>query len=169
MPDASPDAACALGASPLPQVWPAPGTSGLRLCHADDLRDGQARGFDPHGSGQDALFLLRHAGQLHAWRNACPHVPGAPMAWKRDAYLSADATRVVCAAHGARFLPDTGECVHGPCLGQRLARVAIWQDAHGQVFCHAASLANPGSLSCLENPNNTDFSCTTHEALGDTP
>lgn len=104
------------------------------LCQADELAEGQARGFDLAGTGQDGFFLLRHAGQLHAWRNACPHVPGAPMAWKRHAYLSADGTRVVCAAHGARFLPDTGECVHGPCLGQRLTRVAIEQDAQGRVF-----------------------------------
>ena len=104
------------------------------LCHTDDLAEGQARGFDPDDVGQDAFFLLRHAGQLHAWRNACPHVAGAPMAWKRNAYLSADGSRVVCAAHGARFLPDTGECVHGPCLGQHLTRVAIEQDKQGRVF-----------------------------------
>jgi nitrite reductase/ring-hydroxylating ferredoxin subunit len=103
------------------------------LCRVGDLADGQARGFDLTGQGQDQFFIVRHQGQLHAWRNACPHVDGAPMAWRRDAYLSADGQQVMCHAHGARFEPATGLCVHGPCLGQRLQAVALDVDEQGQV------------------------------------
>lgn len=103
------------------------------LCRVDELADGQARGFDLAGDGQDQFFLVRHQGQLHAWRNACPHVAGAPMAWRRHAYLSADGQQVMCHAHGARFEPDTGLCVQGPCQGQHLQRVPLWVDEAGQV------------------------------------
>lgn len=102
-----------------------------RLCRADEIGEGQSRGFDPDGEQRDALFVVRWHGALHAWRNACPHIGGAPMAWRRDAYMNANGTRVVCHAHGAEFMPDTGLCVQGPCLGERLMAVEIVIDADG--------------------------------------
>ncbi len=109
-----------------------PSLSGA-LCHVSDLTEGEARGFWPDEDGQDRFFIVRHQEQLHAWRNACPHVQGAPMAWKRHAYLSPDGQQVMCHAHGARFEPDTGLCVHGPCQGQRLVRVPLRVDEVGLV------------------------------------
>ena len=55
------------------------------------------------------------------------------MAWRRHAYLSPDGRQVMCHAHGARFEPDTGLCVHGPCRGQRLRPVPLHVDAEGTV------------------------------------
>lgn len=40
--------------------------------------------------------------------------------YRKDRFLSADGQLIVCYAHGAQFLPDTGECIYGPCLGQTL-------------------------------------------------
>lgn len=100
---------------------------------AHDVAEGCARGYLPDADGQDRLFIVRHQGALHAWRNACPHVAGAPMAWKRHAYLSPDGQHVVCHAHGARFEPDTGLCVQGPCRGQYLQRVDLEIDAQGEI------------------------------------
>ena len=97
----------------------------LRLCRADEIGEAQSRGFDPDAEGQDSLFVVRWQGQLHGWRNACPHIDGAPMAWRRDAYLNAEGTRIVCHAHGAEFVPDTGLCVQGPCRGERLSRLEL--------------------------------------------
>lgn len=100
---------------------------------ASDLPEGSARGFDPQAAGRDAFFVVRHEGRLHAWRNACPHVDGAPMAWRRDAYLSADGRLIVCAAHGARFDIASGVCVLGPCVGQALTPVRVAVTAEGDV------------------------------------
>jgi hypothetical protein len=36
----------------------------MRLCHFDDLPDGDSRGFDPRGTGQDTLLVVRHADGL---------------------------------------------------------------------------------------------------------
>ena len=97
----------------------------ITLCSASEILEGTARGFDPEGDGQDSIFVVRTKGALRAWRNACPHINGAPMAWRKDGYLNAKATRIVCHAHGAEFLPDSGLCVQGPCAGNRLVAVSI--------------------------------------------
>ncbi|MFG6439062.1 Rieske (2Fe-2S) protein [Roseateles sp. LKC17W] len=104
-----------------------------RLCHQQDLAEGQVRGFDPEGRGQDSLLLVRHQGRLHAWRNACPHVDGAPLAWRRDAYLSADGRHIVCYAHGARFDIATGRCISGAALGQALSPLRLRIQNNGEV------------------------------------
>lgn len=113
------------------------------LCLANELGEGEARGFLPDEDGQDRLFVVRHGGELHAWRNACPHVDGAPMAWRRHAYLSPDRQHVMCHAHGARFEPGTGLCVHGPCLGQALQRVPLTIDGEGQLWLARTEQTQP--------------------------
>lgn len=107
------------------------------LCHESVVAEGSSRGFDPHGSGGDTVFLLRHQGTLRAWKNSCPHMAGAPMAWRKDAYMNAAGTLITCHAHGALFAPDTGVCVQGPCLGKSLTGLALEIDSHGEVFVQA--------------------------------
>lgn len=106
----------------------------LRLCRLDELPDGDARGFDPLHTGQDVLFVVRQGEALYGWRNACPHIDGAPLPWRRHAYLNADRDRIVCSAHGALFAISSGVCVLGPCLGQSLLPIALKVD-DGAVYC----------------------------------
>jgi nitrite reductase/ring-hydroxylating ferredoxin subunit len=103
-----------------------------RLCHPGDIAEGTARGFDPTGSGRDTLFVVRRNG-LHAWRNQCPHWDNTSMAWRKDAFLNRDGTRIVCAAHGAQFEIDTGLCTLGPCIGDSLTRVALITSEDGTL------------------------------------
>lgn len=106
------------------------------LCHAGDVPEGCSRGFDPWREGRDTVFVVRHRGELYGWRDACPHHGGTPMAWRKDQYLNADRTRIVCAAHGAQFDIASGACTLGPCLGQSLQRVALAvTEQHGIVVC----------------------------------
>lgn len=105
----------------------------IALCHRDHIADGTARGFDPFGTGRDTLFVVRSGRLLRAYRNACPHIVGAPMAWRRHAYLNADGSRIVCHAHGAQFEIDNGVCVLGPCLGQSLQALPLHITKDGQV------------------------------------
>lgn len=106
-------------------------TTGVaRLCRADALLDGEARGFDPWNEGRDTVLVVRHGGQLYGWRDACPHYGDTPLAWRKDAYLDAARTRIVCAAHGAQFDIASGVCTLGPCLGQGLRPVALQIDEH---------------------------------------
>ncbi|CAI8993337.1 Rieske domain-containing protein [Pseudomonas sp. IT-P395] len=89
------------------------------LCRLDELEEGRARGFDPLAQGRDSVFALRHDHQVRVYRNRCPHLD-VRLEYRKDRFLSADGQLIVCYAHGAQFLPATGECIYGPCLGQTL-------------------------------------------------
>lgn len=110
----------------------------VALCRLDELGEGQARGFDPQGEGADALFALRHRGQVRLYRNRCPHLQ-VPLEYRKDRFLSADGQWVVCYAHGARFRPHDGECVYGPCLGQSLAAL-VHEEKDGWLLLPLAQL-----------------------------
>ena len=107
----------------------------IRLCHASDIGEDQARGFmTARGAGRKVI-VTRREGRLHGWLDACPHYPGGtPMAWKSDAYLNGEGTHLACHSHGALFDIETGECVLGPCLGQRLTRVELTLTEAGDVL-----------------------------------
>lgn len=115
----------------------------IRLCALSDLIGGASRGFDPLEEGGDTLFVVRLGDRVLAYRNACPHVSGAPMAWRKDAYLNGDGSRIVCHAHGAQFDIDSGLCIQGPCIGRSLQRLSIQVDAAGDVCL----LLQPGELA----------------------
>lgn len=108
-------------------------TRQCRVARAADLPEGASRGFDPTGAGRTTVFVVRHHGALHAWRDACPHIDGAPMAWRQDAYLNHDRSRIVCHAHGAQFDIATGACLIGPCLGQALSPVQVIETPAGDI------------------------------------
>jgi nitrite reductase/ring-hydroxylating ferredoxin subunit len=96
----------------------------VTLCRLDAMRDGSARGFDPGQTGQDTVLVVRRGKSVYAYLNACPHQGGTPMAWRKDAYLNSDGSRIVCSAHGAQFDIATGVCTLGACLGQSLTAVS---------------------------------------------
>jgi nitrite reductase/ring-hydroxylating ferredoxin subunit/catechol 2,3-dioxygenase-like lactoylglutathione lyase family enzyme len=91
----------------------------LDLCRLDELGEGQARGFDPGGIGRDTLFAVRAAG-VRVYRNSCPHLD-VRRSTARTASSPPMASASRCYAHGAEFLPDSGLCVYGPCLGESLS------------------------------------------------
>ncbi|WP_421854348.1 Rieske (2Fe-2S) protein [Marinomonas sp.] len=105
----------------------------IDLCHIDDIEEGASKGFLDDESGSDLLFIVKQEGQLFGWRNACPHVDGAAMAWRKDAYMNSQQTFISCHAHGALFEAKTGLCVQGPCLGKRLKPVPVSVDQAGNV------------------------------------
>jgi nitrite reductase/ring-hydroxylating ferredoxin subunit len=94
---------------------------GGAICAVDDLPDPGCRGFE---TGGVAGFLVRRNGTVRAYRDACPHT-GAPLAWTPDGYLDADGELIQCSLHGALFIAETGECVHGPCLGAFLDPLSL--------------------------------------------
>lgn len=70
------------------------------------------------------LVLTRHQGTPRAWLNVCPHA-GRALNWAPDRFLTDDAGRLVCSAHGAVFEPADGACVTGPCRGASLTAVPV--------------------------------------------
>jgi nitrite reductase/ring-hydroxylating ferredoxin subunit len=117
-----------------PWASSAPWVSGdIHLCRLEEIPDGGARGFDPLREGRDTLMVIRQGTSLHAWRDACPHMRGVPMAWRKDAYLNAGRDRIVCSAHGALFDIATGLCTLGPCLGESLEPMSVRLES-GSIF-----------------------------------
>ncbi len=99
--------------------------NGRRLCRADEVPEGGARGFR-FGSGPDLrmVFVLRHRGALYAYDNSCPHL-GTPLNFLPDRFLARDGRHLLCATHGALFRIEDGFCIEGPCAGKSLRPLAI--------------------------------------------
>jgi len=102
-------------------------TNGLRVTVArvGELAAGQTKKFLLHIDGhEEECFVVNHQGALHAYVNRCCHVP-MTMDWIENRFLTEDKQFVLCATHGACYLPDTGECVSGPPCGKFLMRVPL--------------------------------------------
>ncbi len=76
-------------------------------------------------------FVLRFGGQLYAYQNRCPH-RGTPLDADGDRLF--DGMDIICATHGARFEPDGGRCVAGPCAGDQLRRLSVGVDGDRVVI-----------------------------------
>lgn len=95
-----------------------------RLCRLDDIPPGEAIAVDAQlADGAESLIVLRQGASVHAYLNVCPHA-GRRLDWAPGKFLLGKGL-LVCAAHGASFATDTGDCVGGPCRGQALRRVAV--------------------------------------------
>lgn len=93
------------------------------LCNLDALEEPGSLGFELDGD-DGGLFVVRHDSGIFAYRNSCPHT-GAPLDWLPDQFLDPDGALIQCAMHGALFSIDTGECLHGPCVGASLEPLPI--------------------------------------------
>jgi nitrite reductase/ring-hydroxylating ferredoxin subunit len=91
-----------------------------------DLSPGQTKKFFLTIDGrEEECFVVNHDGGLHGYVNRCCHVPMS-MDWVDNQFMTEDKRFILCATHGACYLPDTGECVSGPPFGQMLTRVPVW-------------------------------------------
>ena len=80
----------------------------------------------------ESLILFREGDAVRAWLNVCPHA-GRRLDWAPGQFLRSRDGLLVCAAHGASFELNGGECVAGPCRGASLRAVAV-DLRDGQVY-----------------------------------
>jgi nitrite reductase/ring-hydroxylating ferredoxin subunit len=78
-------------------------------------------------------FAVRFRGRLYAFVNACRH-QGLPLDFGDGRFFDDDFDALVCVHHGARYRPETGACVDGPCQGGRLTPLALEERADG-LWC----------------------------------
>jgi len=98
------------------------------------LRDGDAVRFTVRLEGiEREAFAVRWRGALSAWLNACRH-QHRPLDFGDGHFFDEEMDALVCCHHGARYRPDTGECVAGPCTGSRLTRLELEERADG-LWC----------------------------------
>lgn len=94
------------------------------VCRADEIAEGQARGFvTGEGAARRDVILVRRDGVLRAYVNSCPH-QGTPLETFPDRFLNHDGSLLICSTHGARFRVDDGYCVSGPCEGKSLRAIS---------------------------------------------
>ena len=88
-----------------------------------DLAEGGTRlaPFERDGDTLTAI-ILKHEGTLHAYVNRCPHVTYSLDIGDGDVRDSTGKF-LLCASHGAVFLPESGECFMGPVVGRSLERL----------------------------------------------
>jgi naringenin degradation protein FdeD len=97
----------------------------VALCPIADLREGEGRGFRfGAGAEQVAVLAIRWRGEFRAYINACPHV-GTPLDGLPDRFFDRERRLLLCGTHGARFRPEDGVCVAGPCVGKGLRPLAL--------------------------------------------
>lgn len=119
-----------------------PGPSWARLCATDAVNEGQARAFDARlGRRVWSVILVRLDGRLHAYENLCPHA-GMPLD-RPDGVVSLDLRGyLVCAAHLASFVVETGAFAGGPAApGERGLRRARIQELEDGFWVDTAGLA----------------------------
>ena len=97
----------------------------VKLCKLDDIPDGQARGFCVEGpSLAQRLIVYRQSDSVLGYVDVCPHTssrldPG------RNTFMDDAGEHIRCSIHGALFRPNTGECIDGPCFGDKLTPAPI--------------------------------------------
>ena len=95
--------------------------AGVVLGPVDQIADGKARNFVLQlRAGRFHGFVVRAGDRAFGYVDRCPHA-GFPLAQELDAYLTTGGDYILCGWHGALFEIDSGLCVGGPCVGQRLA------------------------------------------------
>jgi nitrite reductase/ring-hydroxylating ferredoxin subunit len=73
---------------------------------------------------EEECFAVNYGGRLYAYVNRCCHVP-MTMDWIDNQFMTEDQQFILCATHGACYVPETGECVSGPPFGKFLTRVPL--------------------------------------------
>ena len=105
----------------------------MRLSALNDIADGGFAEVEATIDGDaESLILYRVEDEVRAWLNVCPHA-GRRLDWAPGQFLKSKDGHLVCAAHGASFELDRGDCVAGPCRGDALRAVQV-QVRDGEVW-----------------------------------
>ncbi len=102
-----------------------------KLFNSQDLAEAKSLGFvqnDTHN-----IFAVKKNGLIYLYRNSCPHL-GIELEWLEHQFLDNQGELIQCSTHGALFIIESGECVAGPCLGQRLTAISFTMDSKGDIY-----------------------------------
>ena len=106
----------------------------MLICASEAVAEG-GRGvrFPVTAFGADATgFVVRYEGKAYAYLNRCAHVP-IELDWNEGEFFESSGLYLMCATHGAVYLPYSGQCAGGPCKGGRLRPIAV-SEANGKIY-----------------------------------
>ena len=94
-----------------------------RLITASDQIVERGKGFrfaiDTANGDWLPAFAIRYRGAVFAYVNRCAHV-SVELDWAEGDFFDVSGLYLVCATHGAAYIPNTGKCAMGPCKGGAL-------------------------------------------------
>ena len=108
--------------------------AGILVCASDQVLEGgrgvrfDVRAFGDKGTG----FVVRYGGKAYAYLNRCAHVP-IELDWAQGEFFESSGLYLMCATHGAIYVPDSGFCAGGPCKGGRLRPIAL-REEDGHIY-----------------------------------
>ncbi|MBR7798985.1 Rieske (2Fe-2S) protein [Undibacterium fentianense] len=96
------------------------------ICNSNELEEGgKGIRFPLLAGGDEATgFVVRYDGVAHAYLNRCAHVP-VELDWTPGEFFEGSGLYIMCATHGAIYVPETGYCTGGPCRGGRLRKIQV--------------------------------------------
>lgn len=115
----------------------------IRICDSSEVVEGGDGLRFPVMAGSDAAtgFVVRYDGVVHAYLNRCAHVP-VELDWEAGKFFESSGLYIMCATHGAIYMPDTGYCTGGPCRGSRLRKIKV-VEREGQIFWYPDEYLKP--------------------------
>lgn len=107
---------------------------GRLICDGAAVEEGgQGVRFDVQYLGEsEPAFVVRFDGAVHAYLNRCAHVP-VQMDWQEGQFFDHSGLYLICATHGATYLPESGRCIAGPCKGRSLVKLDVFE-REGRVY-----------------------------------
>ncbi len=103
----------------------------VRITGLAALAHGAAQKFEFERDGERREgFVLRFGTELFAYHNRCPHW-GVDLDMGDGRFFSSLTNRIFCSSHGALFVPSTGYCELGPCVGSSLEAFGLELDDDG--------------------------------------
>lgn len=115
----------------------------ILVCAAEAVEDGgKGVRFPLMAEGSEATgFVIRYDGQPYAYLNRCAHVP-VELDWAEGEFFESGGQYLMCATHGALYVPDSGVCAGGPCRGARLRPIPVFE-RDGQIFWQPDDALHP--------------------------
>jgi nitrite reductase/ring-hydroxylating ferredoxin subunit len=117
--------------------------AGVLVCESEAVAEGgKGVRFAVEAFGDAATgFVVRYEGKAYGYLNRCAHVP-IELDWAEGEFFESSGLYLMCATHGAVYLPDTGECAGGPCKGGRLRPIAL-REEHGAIYWQPDEFIRP--------------------------
>ena len=78
-------------------------------------------------------FAIRYNGEVYAYLNKCAHL-GIPLDIRPGEVFDISGELLICAAHGATYVPNTGACAGGPCFDEPLLKLSVYEDAGNVIL-----------------------------------
>ncbi len=80
-------------------------------------------------------FVIRFNGKAFAYVNQCAHV-SIELDWEEGQFFNITQEAIICATHGAMYMPESGLCFAGPCKGRGLKPLSV-TESNGVISVHA--------------------------------